>query len=110
MKLEQRFTNLKTGETLTQKEIDYLLSENPIALFEDYKHNIICECGAELHRLEKQGRNRSTIHFTDRDWQCRECGNEYTEYHVEYPSEQTSYDYAVDGIYTKITGEKKGSM
>lgn len=35
MKLEQRFTNSKTGNVLSQKKVDYLMSENPI----DMKQN-----------------------------------------------------------------------
>lgn len=65
-----------------------------------------CECGAELKRLPS--RNRSTIDFTDQDWHCPRCGNEYNEYHTHYPSEATSDRYEEDGIFHKITRNQIG--
>ena len=57
-----------------------------------------CECGSPLHISKIRG----TIDTIDCDYVCRSCGNRYNEYRLRYPSEHTSYNYNIDGVFTKI--------
>ena len=62
-----------------------------------------CECGSRLHYSKIRG----TIDTIDRDYVCKSCGNRYNEYRLKYPSEQTSYNYSIDGVFTKLEKENE---
>ena len=60
--------------------------------------DVLCECGSPLHVFKVRG----IIDTIDRDYVCKSCGNRYNEYRLKYPSDHTSYNYSVDGVFTKI--------
>jgi len=98
MDLKRKYVNIETGKLLPESQITEMQQEYPDILVTEYEKTYLCECGSDLYVAE----NRTNRDKTEIYHKCRDCGNEYREYSLHYPDENTRLRYSREGVFERL--------